>query len=401
MATELFCRKHKIFLCNQALKFILSLILLINSFFRITATAEKTLEPNVSAKSAILICADSGSVIFKKNENMPLPMASTTKIMTAVLALEYIDACSDKEVEITDEIVRVEGTSMGLAPGDIVSISSLAQGMMLCSGNDSANAISIAVSGNTDKFISLMNEKAKSIGMKNTKFSTPSGLDKDDHHSTAEDMAVLGAYAMENPEFSNIVSKKFAGIKFINPSKTLKLKNHNKLLSLYEGCIGIKTGFTKQAGRCLVSCAEKDNIKLICVTLNAPNDWDDHTNLYNYGFKNTVVKTFDDSGFKTQIPIENQNNKFAEAYCNSSFTKCFKKGDENKVIRKVEIQKYCKVPLEKGQILGKVIYCLDEKIIGENNIISATELKNDQPHKKGFFKSLRDFFGKIFKKHNK
>ena len=401
MAAELFCRKFKNSSYIKALKIFLSFIPIFITFCKIIVRSEELKEPYVSAKSAILICANSGSVIFKKNENMPLPMASTTKIMTAVLALEYIDACSNKEVEITDEMVRVEGTSMGLLPGDIVNIKSLIQGMMLCSGNDSANALSIAVSGNTDKFISLMNDKAKSIGMKNTKFSTPSGLDKDNHHSTAEDMAVLGAYAMENPEFSNIVSKKSAGIKFINPSKTVKLKNHNKLLSLYEGCIGIKTGFTKQAGRCLVSCAEKNNIKLICVTLNAPNDWDDHTNLYNYGFENSISKTFDDSNFKTQIPIENQNDKFAEAYCNSNFTKCFKKGDENKVIRKVEIQKYCKVPLQKGQILGKVIYSLDGKIIGENNIISATELKNEKPHKKGFFKSLRDFFGKIFKKHNK
>ena len=155
-------------------------------------------ELDVSAKSAILICADSCDVIWSKNETEPLPMASTTKIMTSLLALESMRAQTNKEVEITEEMVRVEGTSMGLRAGDIVDLNALSQGMLLCSGNDAANAAAIAVAGNTENFIFLMNEKAKLIGMQDTKFSTPSGLDKDDHHSTAKDMALLGAYAMEN-----------------------------------------------------------------------------------------------------------------------------------------------------------------------------------------------------------
>ena len=351
---------------------------------------------DVSAKSAILICADSGSVLWSKNETQPLPMASTTKIMTALLTLEHMQACGNKEVEITDEMVRVEGTSMGLIPGDIVNLDALAKGMLLCSGNDSANAAAIAVGGNTANFISLMSEKAKLIGMKDTKFSTPSGLDKDNHHSTAKDMAFLGAYAMENEDFAKIASQKSMQVKFVNPAKVVNIRNHNKLLRLYEGCIGVKTGFTKDAGRCLVSCAQKNGVKLICVTLNAPNDWDDHIKLYNFGFENTVSKTFNDRNFKVSIPLEGKTSENIEAVGISEFSKSFKKGDENKVERKVELVNSVKSPIEKGQIVGKVVYFLEGRVIGENQIISNTEIKKPVVCKKNFWGSIGEFFRRLF-----
>ncbi len=379
---------------KKILYFVLNALALINLLIFDFSANDLT----VSAKSAILICADSGSVIWSKNENAPLPMASTTKIMTALLTLEAMQACGNKEIEITDEMVRVEGTSMGLRTGDIVNLDALAKGMLLCSGNDAANAAAIAVAGNTDSFINLMNEKAKAIGMQDTKFVTPSGLDKDNHHSTAKDMASLGAYAMENEDFAKIASQKSMKVKFLNPAKTINIKNHNKLLRLYEGCIGVKTGFTKAAGRFLVSCAQKNGVRLVCVTLNSPNDWDDHTKLYNFGFENTVSKTFDDKNFKTQIPIKNRKNEFIEAVGTSEFLRTFKKGDENKVNREINLPDECITPIEKGQILGKVVYSLEGKIIGQNDIISSCEIKEIKPTKKGFFKSISGFFKKIFGK---
>ena len=352
-------------------------------------------EIGISAKSAILICADSGSVLWSKNETEPLPMASTTKIMTSLLALENMEACGKKEIEITDEMVRVEGTSMGLMPGDIVNLQSLAQGMLLCSGNDAANAAAISVGGTTDKFISIMNEKAKQIGMQDTKFSTPSGLEKDNHHSTAKDMAILGAYAMENENFSSIVSKKSMPVKFINPSKTVNYRNHNKLLRLYSDCIGIKTGFTKAAGRCLVSCAEKNGVRLVCVTLNAPSDWDDHIKLYNFGFENTVSKCFSDRNLNFTVLSEIlEQTGHVEASCDSEFSCSFKKGDESKVERKIELPEKIISPVEKGQIIGNVVYYLDNKEIGKNEIISRTEVKKVVKQKRGFFHALTNFFRK-------
>ena len=355
-------------------------------------------ELDVSAKSAILICADSCDVIWSKNETEPLPMASTTKIMTSLLALESMRAQTNKEVEITEEMVRVEGTSMGLRAGDIVDLNALSQGMLLCSGNDAANAAAIAVAGNTENFIFLMNEKAKLIGMQDTKFSTPSGLDKDDHHSTAKDMALLGAYAMENEDFAKIVSQKSMKVKFINPSKVVSYKNHNKLLRLYDGCIGIKTGFTKAAGRCLVSCAEKNGVRLICVTLNAPNDWDDHINLYNFGFENTECKVFDDSNLRLEIPIKNAQNEKILAGGVSSFSRTFKKGKSCNVVRTVDVPEIYEENIQKGQTLGKVVYYLDGKIIGSNDIVSNSEFIKKASEKKSFFGSIANFFKNLFKK---
>lgn len=355
---------------------------------------------DISAKSAILMCADSCSVLWSKNETEPLPMASTTKIMTALLALEAMRATKNKEVEISEEMVKVEGTSMGLRAGDIVDLTSLAQGMLLCSGNDAANAAAIAVSGNTENFIFLMNEKAKLIGMKDTKFVTPSGLDKDDHHSTAKDMAVLGAYAMENEDFAKIVSQKSMRVKFINPSKVVSYKNHNKLLRLYSGCIGIKTGFTKSAGRCLVSCAEKNGIRLICVTLNAPNDWEDHIKLYNFGFENTESKVFDDRDLKIEIPIKNFSNEKIIASGVSSFSRTFKKGEGCSVVRSIEAPKIYEGNVQKGQTIGKVVYYLGSKVIGTNDIVSNSEFIKKAPEKKSFFGGIVRFFENLFKKQN-
>ena len=350
---------------------------------------------DISAQSGILICADSGSVIWSKNEIEPMPMASTTKIMTSLLAIEYLEACGNKEVEITDEMVRVEGTSMGLRVGDIVNLEALVQGMLLCSGNDAANAAAIAVGGDVNNFMDLMNEKAKMIGMEDTKFSTPSGLDKDDHHSTAKDMAILGAYAMENENFSKIASQKSMPVKFLSPNKTVRLKNHNKLLRLYDGCIGVKTGFTKLAGRCLVSCAERNGIRLICVTLNAPNDWDDHMSLYNYGFENTVSKNFSDVGFKISVPLKNSLDGSLECECNSEFSGTFKKGDELKITRQVEIPEILELPIERGQIVGKVVYYLDGRPVGKNDILSTREVKEIKVKKGNFFYAVADFFRKL------
>lgn len=360
-------------------------------FFEIISTTVKGL--SVSAKAACLLISDSGEILFAKNEHEHLPMASTTKIMTSLLTLENLEACGNKEVEITDEMVRVEGTSMGLMPKDIVNLDGLVKGMLLCSGNDAATASAIAIGGNIETFIKMMNEKAEQIGMHNTTFVTPSGLDKDNHHSTAYDMALLGAYAMENKDFTSISSKKSDKVEFINPPKCVSYRNHNKLLRLYDGCIGVKTGFTKAAGRCLVSCAQRNNVKLIAVTLNAPNDWEDHKNMLDYGFSNTVNVSFNDRNLKINIPVQGGTLSEISACGISSFSRSFKRGDENKVKRVIEAKDYCEAPVEKGQIVGRVAYYLDGKEIGKNEILSEVSMEKIEKEK-NFFQKIINFIRK-------
>lgn len=239
-------------------------------------------EPTVSAVSAVLINADTGGIIFEKNADEKRAVASTTKIMTALLTLEAGQL--DRRFTVDSMAIRVEGTSMGLREGDIVTRRALCYGMLLPSGNDAANAAAVNISGSLSAFAEKMNEKAAQLGMSDSHFVTPSGLDAPEHYSTARDMAKLTRAALENEEFRAICGLTSAKLEFGNPPYSRTLYNSNKLLKQYDGCIGVKTGFTDNARRCLVSAAERDGVTLIAVTLNAPDDWNDHKKLFDYGF---------------------------------------------------------------------------------------------------------------------
>ena len=238
---------------------------------------------NISAYSAVVINADTGEILFEKNAHEQRAIASTTKIMTTLLTLEAGQL--DRQLTADSMAIRVEGTSMGLQEGDIVTRRALCYGMLLPSGNDAANAAAISVSGSIEAFAVQMNRKAAELGMTNTHFVNPSGLDADGHYSTAYDMAILTRYALRNEEFARICSSASASLEYGNPPYRRTLYNSNKLLAQYEGCIGVKTGFTDNARRCLVSAAERDGMTVIAVTLNAPDDWNDHAQLLDYGFE--------------------------------------------------------------------------------------------------------------------
>lgn len=239
-------------------------------------------EPSVSAVSAVLINADTGGTIFEKNADEKRAVASTTKIMTALLTLE--SGQLDRRFTVDSMAIRVEGTSMGLREGDIVTRRALCYGMLLPSGNDASNAAAVNISGSLSAFAEKMNEKAAQLGMNDSHFVTPSGLDAPEHYSTARDMAKLTRAALKNEDFRAICGLTSATLEFGNPPYSRTLYNSNKLLKQYEGCIGVKTGFTDNARRCLVSAAERDGVTLIAVTLNAPDDWSDHKKLFDYGF---------------------------------------------------------------------------------------------------------------------
>lgn len=329
--------------------------------------------PQVSAKSAVLINADNGQIIYAKNENDKRPMASTTKIMTALITLETA-AVSDKIVTITAEMVRVEGSSMGLLPGERLSLKSLAAGMLLVSGNDAANSAAIAISGSTKAFSDLMNKRAKELNMVNTHFVTPSGLDDEEHYTTACDLAALAAAAMKNSDFSEIACKKTMSVQYVSPSYTRRFTNHNKLLSLYDGCIGVKTGFTKKAGRCLVSAAEKNGVRLVVVTLNASDDWNDHQKMLNYGFAKLTSYKIEDSAYSATVPVVGGTLNSVMAHGSVGNEIVVNTDDVPAIKRSVELPPFIYAPITTGQVLGIVRYTLDSKTLATTEIISTGQV---------------------------
>lgn len=241
-----------------------------------------TKEPEISAKAAVLISADTGEIIYERSSSQKLPMASTTKIMTVLLCLESGDLY--EEFVVDSDAIKVEGSSMGLREGDIVTKYALCCGMLLPSGNDAANAAAVRIAGSIDAFADMMNDRAREMGLSRTFFVTPSGLEGEGHGSSAYDMAILAREALKNETFREICSQTSIQLEFGNPPYKRWLKNTNKLLTMCDGVYGVKTGFTDEAGRCLVSACERDGMELICVTLNDRNDWEDHSKLYDYGF---------------------------------------------------------------------------------------------------------------------
>lgn len=242
----------------------------------------------LSAHSACLMIAETGEVIYAKNENEKKPMASTTKIMTGLLAVE--SGCMEDIVTASKNAERQEGSSIYLRSGDKIKMGDLVAGLMLNSGNDAAVAIAEHISGNTAEFAEKMTEKAIAAGATNTQFKNPNGLDEAGHYTTAHDLALIAATAMKNEDFYQIVSTQ-SQTAHLEGGQILYFNNHNKMLKMYNGAVGVKTGFTRASGRCLVSAAQRDGILLIAVTLNAPDDWTDHKNMLDYGFEKVTLKT--------------------------------------------------------------------------------------------------------------
>ncbi|MCM1114914.1 MAG: D-alanyl-D-alanine carboxypeptidase [Clostridium sp.] len=231
---------------------------------------------DVSAASAVVIDGETKKILFEKDAYSSRSMASTTKIMTAILALESNRL--DNLVKVNAQMIAVEGSSLGLRENDTITLYDLVVGMMLTSGNDSANTVAYYLGGSLDAFQKMMNDKAKELGLSGTSFVTPSGLDDKNHYSTAYDMALLTAYAIENKTFCSITDMQKADIT-ISGNK-ITVYNHNKLLGMDEDIFGVKTGYTSKSGRCLVSAKEYKGNSIICVTLNAADDWNDHLKLF-------------------------------------------------------------------------------------------------------------------------
>ena len=335
------------------------LVLLMVSDAGIRASAE--FQPSVSAEACVLMYED-GTCLYEKNPDDKKLIASTTKIMTAIVALENSEL-NDK-VKIKEKHCNVEGSSMYLKPGTTYTVKELLLGLLLASGNDAALSLADHVSGNNKEFAELMNEKAKELGMDNSSFSNPHGLDERGHYSSARDLAKLMLYCMQNDDFRALVSTYHATI------KEQSYTNHNKLLKSYPGCIGGKTGFTSAAGRCLVSCVEKDGMRLVCVTLSDPDDWQDHGKLYDYAFENYYLRDLT-AGLEYQVPMISGNKKSISVIPDRDI-KIFLEKDVKVEIRAV-VPPFVFPPLKIGETAGKICVIINNNVVEEIPLVYAEE----------------------------
>ena len=348
---------------------ILSFILLFCAFIPLNINAESVGIGSISASSACLLEAESERVLYSKNAEKQLPMASTTKIMTAILALES-GISLDKVIKTPKEAVGVEGSSIYLQNGEEITFENLIYGLLLSSANDSAVAISIAVSGSVENFVALMNKKAQELGLSNTHFTNPHGLYEKEHYTTAFDLAKLMAYCIKNDLFVNI-SGCYKKVVQANENLTRVMINHNRLLNSYDGIIAGKTGFTKMSGRCLVTCAERKGLQLIAVTLNAPNDWQDHTSLFDFGFANYERVHFDEISLKIPI-ISGKTGYFCAKTSDFSL---FLPQNAGEINIQINAPQFVFAPIESGEKLGEVIYKQNGKIIAKVPLISCEKVE--------------------------
>ena len=311
---------------------------------------------SVPSRNAILIDQDSNRILYSKNINEKRLIASTTKIMTAVIAIE--SGKLDEVVVVDDSVLKSYGSGIYIKPGEELTLRSLVYGLLLRSGNDAALSIAKYVGKDVDKFVTLMNKKAKKIGMKNTTFNNPSGLDQEKgNYSTAYDMAILTSYAMKNKQYRKITSTKKYTLK--TNKNVYNWINKNKLLKLYKYTTGGKTGFTEKARRTLVTTATKNNTNLVVVTLNDGNDWKDHENLFEYGFNNyKTIKILK----KGQINIYNETfYKDYILYVKNDFSITLNDGEMNSIFIKYQLNKVRNI--KNNQKVGlALIYLGDSKV---------------------------------------
>lgn len=317
--------------------------------------------PSVSAQAAILMYAGTGEVLYEHDADDRMLIASTTKIMTAIVVIERCDV--DEPVTVGAESVGVEGSSMYLEAGKTYTVEQLLYGLMLVSGNDAATALAIHTAGSIEDFAKLMNAKAAALGMTNTCFKNPHGLDEDGHYSTARDLAVLAAYCMKNDEFRKIVSTR----SYTVGEQTLV--NHNRLLWTCDGAIGLKTGYTRAAGRSLVSCAERDGMRFVCVTLSDPDDWDDHTALYDWAFGACGYFTAADENTAFTLPVVSGTLESVSAVPESELKVLVLRGEEPEV--SVELPRFVFAPITAGETAGEIKVTQDGKIVGCCRLVYA------------------------------
>lgn len=330
----------------------------------------------VSAQKSIVLDATTGRVLFEKDADSRSLIASTTKIMTALIICEQCNVLD--RMRIPKEAVGIEGSSMYLKEGEVLTIQELLYGLMLHSGNDAAVALAIYCGGTVEGFAQLMNDKARLLGLTGTHFENPNGLDSPGHYSTARDLAVLSSYAMENPIFAQTVSTKTVTI------GTRNLRNHNKLLWRVEGADGIKTGYTKAAGRILVSSAQRQGRRLIAVTINDGNDWQDHADLLNNGFSDYSPQLIVSEGQRLgSVAVMGGTKAYVDVRALCGFSYSITAQEKPYIL--LSGPGFAYAPVVRGQEAGYAYICIGEKSVGKIPVIYDETVEQTISEKKHFW----------------
>ena len=333
----------------------------------------------VSAQRAYVLDAVSGRVLYEKDPDRQSLIASTTKIMTALIVCEQCNVLD--RMRIPKEAVGIEGSSMYLKEGEILTLQELLYGLMLSSGNDAAVALAIYCGGTVEGFAGLMNDKARILGMKNTHFENPNGLDSPGHYSTARDLAILAAYAMENPIFAKTVSAKQVKI------GERYLTNHNKLLWRVEGADGVKTGFTKAAGRILVSSASRNGRRIIAVTIDDPRDWQDHGQLLEEGFSRFSVQRVVNAGdLVGTVEVLGGENHRVEVRAAEDFD--YALAEEETPCLMLPGAGFVYAPAVEGADAGFAYVLINGKAVGKVPVIYGATVEQKQTEEKSFWQKL-------------
>ena len=361
---------------------------LLGALFLLPVPAVKAAYPSVSAQACVLLEERNKQILYEKNAYARLPMASTTKIMTALVILQT-ERNLDRLVTVPAEAAGLEGSSMYLKAGDKATVKQLLSGMLIVSGNDAAQTLAITNAGSVEAFVEKMNASAKALGLKNTHFKNPSGLPDEEHYTTAYELALITREAFKYDIFEEIVALQAQTVTIGEAARTLV--NHNKMLVLYEGSDGVKTGFTKKAGRCLVSSATRDGTRLITVTLNAPSDWADHRAMLDYGFDSLLEMQLCAPGeIKIDIKVTG-GVKQSTAVTNISGA-AVKTGNKNIKLQKTYVApNFIYAPVKKGDVIGHVIYEYNGFVYADLPLVATEDIKVYIPVKPPK-KNLWDYF---------
>ena len=332
-----------------------------------SASAEDA-PPEISAECAVVMNSG-GEIVCERNSDQIHLIASTTKLMTALVVIERCQL--DESLEIRAEWCGIEGSSMYLLPGQWCTVRELLLGLLLASANDAAVALACHTAGDVESFAVLMNEQARALGMQNSSFVNPHGLDAEGHYSTARDLALLMNRCMAEPEFAELCTQRSATV------GAQTFFNHNKLLSRCPGCIGGKTGYTKAAGRCLVSCAEREGTRFICVTLSDPNDWNDHIRLYDWAFSRYAVRCVVDESVCFDVPVLSGEEQSVTVRPQGTCHLFLPRDAQPQLI--AEMPRFAFAPLEEGAAAGRLLVLWEGRELAEIPLVYASGVTATEP----------------------